>query len=72
MKTLIGRRVRFPRRVTPRGVSPGAIGIILGVQPWPNEADPKVRVRIGNYQSPWAMPGGLEFVSVDSAEPDVA
>ena len=75
MKTSIGLPVCFPQRVTPHGVSPGAIGIIFdepGVRPWPNEPDPRVRVRIGNYQSPWVMPGGPEFVFVDSAEADVA
>jgi hypothetical protein len=60
--TLIGLLVRFPLPETPAGVEPGAVGTIFEELPSAPNPDTKVRVRIGDYESPWVMPGGLEFM----------
>jgi hypothetical protein len=60
--SLIGLLVRFPLPETPDGIEPGAVGTIIKEGPSSPNPDTKVRVRIGNYESPWIPPSGLEFM----------
>jgi hypothetical protein len=60
--TLIGLLVRFPLPETPEGIEPGAVGTIIEEGPSSPNPDTRVRVRIGDYESPWITPGGLEFM----------
>jgi hypothetical protein len=63
MNTLLYKSARFPLRMTPEAVEPGAIGTIIEVEQFPGLAGPgpKVRIRVGDYESPWVLPGQLEI-----------
>jgi hypothetical protein len=67
--TLIGLLVRFPLPETPDGIEPGAVGTIVEEGPSSPNPDTKVRVRIGDYESTWITPAGLEFMpTLDEAQ----
>jgi hypothetical protein len=63
MNTLLYKSARFPLRMTPEAVEPGAIGTIIEVEQSPHltGTGPKVRIRVGDYESPWILPGQLEI-----------
>ena len=66
MNTLFGQPARFPLRLTPEGVRPGAIGTIFDVEGLPTQMAPvpRVRIRIENYASSWVLPDQYEIVDL--------
>jgi hypothetical protein len=63
VNTLLYKSARFRLRMTPEAVEPGAIGTIIEVEQISHLTDlgPKVRIRVGNYESPWILPEQLEI-----------
>jgi hypothetical protein len=63
MNTLLYKSARFPLRMTPEAVEPGAIGLIIDVEQSPRSARGlRVRIRVGDYVSPWIPPGQVEIL----------
>ena len=60
----IGAKVRFIEQFRPEAVAPGAIGVIVEIEPLPAVIGPprRFRVKFGNYISPWLMRSQLEAV----------
>jgi len=57
MNTLLYKSARFCLRMTPQAVEPGAIGLIVDVEQSPRPAPGlRVRIRVGDYVSPWIPP----------------
>jgi hypothetical protein len=56
--------VRFIEPFRPEAVEPGAVGIIVEIEPLPAVIGPpqRLRARFGNYISTWLMRGQLEAV----------
>jgi hypothetical protein len=57
----IGTRVRFVESFRPDPVGPGAVGIIVLIEPLPAAFGPpqRVRARFDDYISLWLMPAQL-------------
>jgi hypothetical protein len=57
----IGTRVRFVESFRPDIVGPGAVGIVVLIEPLPAAFGPpqRVRARFGDYVSSWLMPAQL-------------
>jgi hypothetical protein len=70
MATLFGLQARFPLRMTPQGVTPGAAGTIIDVEQLPAQTgpSPRVRIQIGDYKSAWLFPGQLEILAPSTSE----
>jgi len=63
MISLLYKSARFPLRMTPDAVEPGAIGIVVEVKQalQLTGPGPQVRIRVGDYNSPWMLPGQFEI-----------
>jgi hypothetical protein len=70
MATLFGQQARFPLRMTPEGVTPGATGTIIDVEQLPAQTDPRsrVRIQISDYKSAWLFPDQLEILTASTSE----
>jgi hypothetical protein len=60
----IGTKVRFIEPFRPEAVAPGAVGVVVGIEPLPTVIGPpqRLRARFGDYISPWLIRGQLEAV----------
>jgi hypothetical protein len=58
----IGAKVRFIEPFRPEAVEPGAVGVVVELEPLPAVIGPpqRLRARFGNYVSPWLMRSQLE------------
>jgi hypothetical protein len=65
----IGTRVRFVEPFRPRNVAPGAVGVVVLIEPLPAAfgPPPRLRVKFGDYVTPWLIPSQLEAVSAGAA-----
>jgi hypothetical protein len=61
----IGTKVRFVEPFRPDVVAPGAVGIVVLIEPLPAVFGPpqRIRAKFGDYVSPWIMP--VQLVAVD-------
>jgi uncharacterized membrane protein len=61
----IGTKVRFVEPFRPESVAPGAVGVVVLIEPLPAVfgPPPRLRVKFGDYVSPWLM--GSQLQSVD-------
>jgi uncharacterized membrane protein len=60
----IGTKVRFVEPFRPDPVAPGAIGVVVLIEPLPAVfgPPPRLRVKFGDYLSPWLMSSQLHPV----------
>jgi hypothetical protein len=60
----IGTKVRFIEPFRPGVVEPGAVGVVVEIEPLPSVIRPpqRLRAKFGNYVSTWLMRGQLEAV----------
>jgi hypothetical protein len=60
----IGKKVRFIEPLRPAAVAPGALGVVVEIEPLPAAIGPprRLRARFGDYVSPWLLPSQLEVV----------
>jgi hypothetical protein len=60
----IGTKVRFIEPFRPEAVAPGAVGVVVEIEPLPTVIGPpqRLRARFGEYISPWLIRGQLEAV----------
>jgi hypothetical protein len=58
----IGTKVRFIEPFRPGVVEPGAVGVVVEIEPLPSVIGPpqRLRAKFGNYVSTWLMRGQLE------------
>jgi ATP dependent DNA ligase domain len=65
MNTLLYKSACFSLKMTPEAVEPGAIGVVIEVEQSPHLTgpSPRVRIRIGDYESDWVFSGGLVFLN---------
>jgi hypothetical protein len=70
MATLFGLQARFPLRMTPESVTPGATGTIIDVVQLPAQTGPRsrVRIQIGDYKSAWLFLDQLEVLTASTSE----
>ena len=58
----IGAKVRFIEPFRPETVTPGAVGVVVEIEPLPAVFGPpqRLRARFGNYVSSWLTRSQLE------------
>jgi hypothetical protein len=60
----IGTKVRFIEAFRPQAVAPGAVGVVVEIEPLPAICGPpqRLRARFGGYVSQWLTRSQLETV----------
>jgi hypothetical protein len=58
----IGAKVRFIEPFRPEAVTPGAVGVVVEIEPLPAAIGPpqRLRARFGTYVSQWILRSQLE------------
>jgi hypothetical protein len=60
----IGTKVRIVESFRPDAVAPGAVGVVVEIEPLPSMSGPpqRLRARFGDYVSQWLTHSQLEIV----------